>query len=208
MTDAPQPERPRGKPRERYREYEHAPPVLDLDDYAEHLLATRASAPPPDDTFVHRLRIFTYVVTSTASILFILLVVYGVVQLNAVAAQWREAFPAAAPPPTTAPPLPPPTTAPPPATGTDVVRYEVEGAGAGSISYVADEAFSQQQLIDEPLPWSAEITLPTDVFTPVSLTAQSSSEQDGELLCRILRNGAVVTESTGSGPFAVVTCVE
>jgi len=111
--------------------------------------------------------------------------------------------PAAAPPAAPAAPVAP--------AGEDVIRYEVVGDGVDevtTISYVADENFSQQQANGESLPWSTEITLPNGLFDyqALSLVAQSGSGDGGEITCRILRNGEVVVESTSSGAYAVVTC--
>ena len=43
-------------------------------------------------------------------------------------------------------------------------------------------------------------------FQPLSLTAQSGSGGNGEISCRITRNGEEITSSTSSGPYAVVSC--
>lgn len=91
------------------------------------------------------------------------------------------------------------------------VRYEVVGDGVAtaSVTYVADENFSQQQANGAALPWSADVAFPDAGVLgvqPLVLTAQSQSQTGGEITCTILRDGVVVTSSTSSGPFAVVTC--
>lgn len=170
-----------------------------------------------DGPFIYRLRVFTYTVTSVAAILFILLVLsFADAARDLARIGDSPTLPSTAlgPPPALSPvpdPAVGPPAEPPPAgtsTGEDVIRFEVTGTGTGSVTYVADENFSQQQENGVALPWAAEITLPNGLldYQPLSMTAQSTSGDPGEIVCRILRNGALVTESTSSGAYAVVTC--
>jgi len=91
----------------------------------------------------------------------------------------------------------------------DVITYEVSGTGgAGSITYMKDENFGQEQANGVALPWTKDITFDSGVlsFQPLSLVAQSDSGGSDEITCRILRNGEEITSSTSSGPYAVVSC--
>jgi len=100
----------------------------------------------------------------------------------------------------------------PAASGMDQITYEVTGDGvskANNITYVKDSNFGQQQDNGASLPWSKTIEFENGVLDlqPMTLVAQSGSgKSGGTITCRILRNGAEVTSSTSSGPYAVVTC--
>lgn len=120
-------------------------------------------------------------------------------------------------PPTAAPAAPAVTapesdavaSAPAASTGGDVITYEVTGSGtAGNITYVKDDKMGMEQVNGTSLPWTKEVTFDSGVFTiqPLSLVAQSGSGGNGEITCRILRNGEEITSSTSSGPYAVVSC--
>ncbi|WP_141287100.1 MmpS family transport accessory protein, partial [Pseudonocardia saturnea] len=91
----------------------------------------------------------------------------------------------------------------------DVITYEVTGSGgAGSVTYIKDENFGQEQANGVALPWTTEVTFDAGAlsFQPLSLVAQSDSGGSDEITCRILRNGEEITSSTSSGPYAVVSC--
>ncbi|MEV1294979.1 MmpS family transport accessory protein [Pseudonocardia sp. NPDC049635] len=93
--------------------------------------------------------------------------------------------------------------------GGDVITYEVTGSGsAGSVTYIKDENFGQEQANGVALPWSTDVTFDggAPAFQPLSLVAQSGSGGSDEITCRILRNGEELTSSTSSGPYAVVSC--
>jgi hypothetical protein len=113
---------------------------------------------------------------------------------------------AVAPPPGAAQPA----AEPPAETSGDVITYEVTGDGvdSASITYVKDENLGQQQENGASLPWSTEVEFPSGFLAmqPLSLVAQSMSQDGGSITCRILRNAEELTSSTSSGPFAVVTC--
>ncbi len=230
LTDtASQPRRPRGK---RERDYLVLPPVSNGEysdrerlGRAEPVVRYDADADPPRGELYY-LRAFTYVVTSVAAVLFIWMVLSWSALLTSLSDRSPNDFPSTPPTPpgiSTPPATPRSTPAPaapvepPVATredagvAVDVIRYEVSGTGvaaAGNITYLADENYSQQQATDASLPWATEIELPNGSMThqPLSLSAQSASQDDGDITCRILRNGELITESTSSGPFAVVTC--
>ena len=89
------------------------------------------------------------------------------------------------------------------------VTYEVSGDAdrAGNITYSADENLNLSQREGVTLPWTTDIALPgTFPAATLALTAQSGGEGPGEITCRILRDGEVLSESTSRGPYAVVTC--
>lgn len=93
----------------------------------------------------------------------------------------------------------------------DTITYEVTGKGvskANNITYVKDSKFSQQQANNVKLPFTKDVQLDNGLFDyqPMSLVAQSGSGGNGEITCRILKNGQELTSSTSSGPYAVVTC--
>lgn len=93
--------------------------------------------------------------------------------------------------------------------GGDVITYEVSGSGtAGNITYVKDDKMGMEQVNGTSLPWTKDVTFDGGVLTfqPLSLVAQSGSGGNGEISCRILRNGEEITSSTSSGPYAVVSC--
>lgn len=119
--------------------------------------------------------------------------------------------------PTTVPAAAPAVSAPesdavasaPAAAGGDVITYEVTGSGtAGNITYVKDDKMGMEQVNGTSLPWTKDVTFDAGVLTfqPLSLVAQSGSGGNGEITCRILRNGEEITSSTSSGPYAVVSC--
>lgn len=119
--------------------------------------------------------------------------------------------------PTTVPTAAPAVSAPesdaaasaPATTGGDVITYEVSGSGtAGNITYVKDDTMGMEQVNGTSLPWTKDVTFDAGVLTfqPLSLMAQSGSGGSREISCRILRNGAEITSSTSSGPYAVVSC--
>ncbi|MEJ8281120.1 MmpS family transport accessory protein [Pseudonocardia spirodelae] len=116
---------------------------------------------------------------------------------------------AVAAPAATAPESDAVATAPAATAGGDVITYEVTGSGtAGNITYVKDTSMGMEQVNGTSLPWRKEVTFDGGVLTfqPLSLVAQSGSGGNGEITCRILRNGQEVTSSTSSGPYAVVSC--
>lgn len=85
--------------------------------------------------------------------------------------------------------------------GQKIVTMSIEGSGQATVSYLKAGG-TEQQTVD--LPWSSEIT----VDFVASLTAQRKSGNNGEITCRITEKdgGAVVADSTSSGPYAVVSC--
>lgn len=93
----------------------------------------------------------------------------------------------------------------------DTITYKVTGTGvttAGSITYVKDSSFSQQQANAEPLPWTTTVQMDKNaIMQPLTLIAQSGATRGtGSITCEIDKNGVKVTSSTSSGPAAVVTC--
>ncbi len=89
------------------------------------------------------------------------------------------------------------------------VTYEVSGDAdrAGNVTYSADENLNLSQRNGVALPWTTDIAFPgTFPAATLALTAQSGAEGPGEITCRILRDGEVLSESTSRGPYAVVTC--
>ena len=102
--------------------------------------------------------------------------------------------------------LPNPAT---PAAGAKVITYTYEVVGsatAANVTYIKDESLSQEQVGEAALPWRKEVQFRDGLFLPLSLVAQSNSERNVEITCRILKDGKVVKEATSSGPFAVATC--
>lgn len=92
----------------------------------------------------------------------------------------------------------------------EVIAYEVTGNGvrtAGTITYIKDNNFSQEQVNSVRLPWTKKIEFDAyRSFDALSIVAQSGSGGNGSITCRILRDGTELTSSTSSGPYAVVTC--
>jgi hypothetical protein len=96
-------------------------------------------------------------------------------------------------------------------TDVDTITYKVTGDGvdtAGSITYVKDSSFSQEQANGEKLPWTTTVQMDKSaIMQPLSLIAQSAATKGkGSITCEIDKNGQKVTSSTSSGPAAVVTC--
>lgn len=150
-------------------------------------------------------------------------IAYAAVTASAVAAATDPAAvaPIAAPPAAPVVPQVPAVTAPtaelpaaapaaaPASAGGDVITYEVTGSGtAGSVTYVKDANMGMEQVNGTSLPWTKDVTFDGGAFSfqPLSLVAQSGSGGNGEITCRILRDGQEITSSTSSGPYAVVTC--
>ncbi|MBC3191474.1 hypothetical protein H7X46_10410 [Pseudonocardia sp. C8] len=115
-----------------------------------------------------------------------------------------------APAPVASAPGPEAVTAPEPeveAPASQEVTYRITGSGkATSITY-AKENFGQEQANGVSLPWSKTVEFPDSGFTVMTVVAQSASgSADNEITCEILRGGKLVTSSSSSGPYAVVTC--
>lgn len=115
--------------------------------------------------------------------------------------------------PAAAPAAADPAAAPAAPAASDSITYEVTGGGAAisatSVTYVADQNLGQEQVNGSvELPWSKMVTIPDNGFRPLSIVAQSGSQNRGaSITCRILDGaGNELASNTSTGPYAVVTC--
>jgi hypothetical protein len=88
---------------------------------------------------------------------------------------------------------------------THTVSYQLTGDGALNITYVTANS-DIAQLMLASTPWSVTLSwqTPEHGSSFYSLTAQDAGQ--GTLNCRIVVDGAVVSERLVSGPNAVVRC--
>lgn len=103
---------------------------------------------------------------------------------------------------TTTPVVPPDGSIAPASFG---VLYEVSGDAARAlVTYGISDRVSQVNGVS--LPWTTMETPgdDTDVYT---LTAQSSSNEAGQISCRITVNGEVIAEQASSGQYSEASCV-
>lgn len=84
------------------------------------------------------------------------------------------------------------------------VTYRVEGTGTGiSISYLGRDLGVARE-IAAAVPWTKDVPI-FDLGRIVSLTATNSAH-GGDITCRILVAGRVLSEQTSSGPYASAGC--
>ncbi|QUH06152.1 hypothetical protein HUO13_22665 [Saccharopolyspora erythraea] len=84
--------------------------------------------------------------------------------------------------------------------------FEVEGGSAASVTYM-DTRGQMSQETGAALPWRRELTVEKSFFMPLSLTATNGMNGgSGKITCRIIKDGKVVAENSGSGQFATVSC--
>lgn len=90
-------------------------------------------------------------------------------------------------------------------TGTEIaVTYEVRGTGSQAVVTYRDPERGMSRETDVALPWSADVPVPGSDST-VSMTAAYGAD-GGEITCRILVGGRVMTEQTSRGPYASASC--
>lgn len=84
------------------------------------------------------------------------------------------------------------------------VTYEVRGASAeAAVTYLGqDRGMAQETGVS--LPWSKDVPV-RGWDRIVSMTA-ANGPTGGDITCRILVDGRVMTEQTSSGPYASVSC--
>ncbi|MBC2644739.1 MULTISPECIES: MmpS family transport accessory protein [unclassified Rhodococcus (in: high G+C Gram-positive bacteria)] len=87
------------------------------------------------------------------------------------------------------------------------VTYEVTGEGQGAIVTYTSADMNMAQESGIALPWTKEVTV-TGIIKTASLTASNGFEDSGTITCRILVDGAVVTENTSSGVGATASCIQ
>ncbi|MGW0177895.1 MmpS family transport accessory protein [Nocardia sp. NPDC003345] len=84
------------------------------------------------------------------------------------------------------------------------VTYRVEGTGSGvSISYLGHDLGMARE-IAAAVPWTKDVPV-LDLGKIVSLTATNSAH-GGDITCRILVAGRVLSEQTSTGPYASAGC--
>ena len=86
------------------------------------------------------------------------------------------------------------------------ITFEVTGDGvdtANNITYGVGGNSSQDN--GASLPWKKSSTA-QDSFLMVDLVAQSGSDGNGSISCKITVDGKVLVENTSRGSYAVVTC--
>lgn len=90
--------------------------------------------------------------------------------------------------------------------GPATVLYEVTGPeSTNNITYSANGTAGIAQENGAAAPWSKEVQFEDGSFRVATLTAQNAG--GGDITCRITVDGEVVSETTSSGEFAVVSCV-
>ncbi|MFD4405074.1 MmpS family transport accessory protein [Nocardia sp. NPDC058499] len=84
------------------------------------------------------------------------------------------------------------------------VTYEVRGTGSeAAVTYLGqDQGMAQETGVS--LPWSKVVPV-RDWDRIVSMTA-ANGPAGGDITCRILVDGRVMTEQTSSGPYASASC--
>lgn len=88
-----------------------------------------------------------------------------------------------------------------------VVTYEVSGTGSSPIiTYTANDSNVSQDTAAS-LPWSKDVTL-TGIIKVATLTATNGIGDDGTITCKIIVDGAVVTENTANGAGASASCTQ
>lgn len=104
------------------------------------------------------------------------------------------------------PPIPPAEANPPGAEAESrTVLYEVTGSGeALNVTYTTDGLASTEQQQNAKLPFSKEITLPSEAFQIFSVSAQNAGS--GTISCRITVDGKVIKEASSNGQYSVVMC--
>lgn len=114
---------------------------------------------------------------------------------------------AVAPPATAPAPVAtaPPTTPPPPAPAPAGWTYRVSGAERASITWSAEGGNTSQDS-EADLPWSTSVQDPGfSGMTFAYVSAQNLGS--GTISCAIVApSGAVVSENSSEGPYAIVTC--
>ncbi len=84
------------------------------------------------------------------------------------------------------------------------VSYEVEGtAGDVSITYLGHDLGMAREMV-AGLPWRRDVLIES-FGTMVSLIAVNDAD-GGEVTCRILIGGRLVSEQTSTGPYASAGC--
>lgn len=91
-----------------------------------------------------------------------------------------------------------------------VVVYELDGsATSADITYETPTGSSQQQGVDVPMKTEdGEKGIQITGFSPgafLYISAQNANDY-GDLTCRIRVGGAVVSENTATGEYAITTC--
>ncbi|WP_210746812.1 MmpS family transport accessory protein [Nocardia speluncae] len=84
------------------------------------------------------------------------------------------------------------------------VTYEVRGTGSeAAVTYLGrDQGMAQETGVS--LPWSKDVLI-SGWDRIVSMTA-ANGPAGGDITCRILVDGRVMTEQTSSGPYASASC--
>ena len=89
--------------------------------------------------------------------------------------------------------------------GPATVRYEVTGPeSTNNITYSSTGSAGIAQENGAAAPWTKEVQFAEGSFRVATLTAQNAG--GGDITCRISVDGEVVSETTSSGEYAVVTC--
>lgn len=89
--------------------------------------------------------------------------------------------------------------------GPATVLYEVTGPeSTNNITYSAGGTAQIAQENGAAAPWTKTVEFAEGSFRVASLTAQNAGS--GDITCRITVDGEVVSETTSSGEYAVVTC--
>lgn len=89
----------------------------------------------------------------------------------------------------------------------NTLRFEASTSdgSTGSVTYIA-ENFDIIQHQDEPMPWSVDVEGIGDSWDVLGANISVQQNGSGEVTCRVLWNGEVVSENTSTGEFAIAMC--
>ncbi|GLY00875.1 MULTISPECIES: MmpS family transport accessory protein [Actinoplanes] len=84
------------------------------------------------------------------------------------------------------------------------VTYEVTGDGPAKILYTEQLGGAPQVLDDVDLPWTFTATVQVPAL--LSITAQRSGGDDGEIACKATMDGEIAAQRSANGAWATTTC--